>query len=406
MSEIASLFNTIYSSVSTPTEVQGRVADTEKKLLDIQVEKTSLQNQKAFQDAMMKIWGPTGYNPQAVDAAASGDVASQAKLKATMQVYGMYAPDKLPAIENAMTNSLKRSEDIAKERQRTVGNLFSAVQDADSYRAIFPEIVGLGGFQSLGLTGNWDVDQTRVRTLGRAGMTANQQSMLPLREMEQQSRLDRQAETERHNKEMEALRASSEETARSRIQALNDHWSKVEQQRREGQDIQANKALAQARGAASRVTDKDVADTLGYIKEDERFKGVSKKLLPQIARQITTMAHADVAASIKDLGDVPSAEAWMDSKDKAIEKLQKEGKLKSFTDTFLGIPVGRHVEYDPSGKPSVFEKPTPAGDSKVDASFKLTPDQSEKINRLAASPKNRGIPRDQLIKAAKEAGLL
>lgn len=397
---IQSLFDVIYSSTSTPLKAQEERMKLQVESLQAQNYSFQLGQERQFATAMQNILGP---GKTAADIAGGDDQASKSKFNQIMAVYAQYHPDKLPTLLNAYTMEQQRKETIETKKRQNVGALFGAVKNADDYKAIAPEILGMGGYKALGLTGNWEVDAPRVQTLGRAGMSAGQQATDAYRMMNEQRMAEADAERARHNQEMEDLRQRSEQSIEQQRKALQDHWTQVNERiqaagnARLGQ--QRDVGIARARQQVMKFNDKDVTDTAALIADDPRLKGMSRASVKPLARTVLQMARTEVANSIKELGDVPDADTYSAAIEHALNKLSEDGKLVKSTDTFLGFDIKSKVEFRPGGKGGA--APTPREEAKAEA---LSPAQTSYVDSVMKL--NPGYSREAIIQELKKRGKL
>lgn len=393
-----SLFDIIYSSTSTPIKVQEEAAKTQVELAQAQTLSFQLGQEKQFASAMQNILGP---GQTAADVVGQDDPQSRSKFNQIMAVYAQYHPDKLPTLMNAYTMEQKRKEDIANEHRRNVGSLFSAVNNAQDYQAITPEILGMGGYKALGLTGNWDLDSARVQALGRAGMSAGQQATDAYRWANQQRMADNDAERARHNQEMEALRVESQKSIEENRKAIQEHWIKQAERAQAAGDAksaqQKEMGIAKARASVLKFGDKEVAETAAMLADDPRLKGISKPALKPLARTVLQMARSEVASSIKELGDVPDSDTYSNAIEHALNKLSEDGKLVKSTDTFLGFDVKSKTEYRPGGHSA-------GSHSAQSTAQSLTPQQSSYVDEVMKL--NPGYSREAIISELKKKGKL
>lgn len=393
-----SLFDIIYSSTSTPLKAQEERMKLQVESLQAQNYAFQLGQERQFASEMQNILGPGN---TAADVIGGDDPKSKTKFNQIMAVYAQYHPDKLPTLLNAYTNEQQRKEAIETKHRQNVGALFGAVNDAEGYKAIAPEILAMGGYKALGLTGNWEIDSARVKTLGRAGMSAGQQATDAYRWANEERMAMADAERARHNQEIEDLRNRAEKSIEDQRKALQDHWTKV------GERIQAagearlgqqkELGIARARQQVLRYNEKDIADTAALIADDPRLKGLSKAALKPLARTVLQMARTEVASSIKELGDVPDADTYSTAIEHALNKLSEDGKLVKSTDTFLGFDVKSKTEFRPGGHP------TPA-QSKAVAPANLTPQQDAYVSEVMKL--NPGYSRETIIQELKKRGKL
>lgn len=395
-----SLFDIIYSSTSTPIKTQEEQARLRVENLQAQSYAFQLGQEQQFASAMQNILGPGN---TAADVIGQGDTQSKAKFNQIMAVYAQYHPDKLPTLLNAYTMEQQRKETIETKKRQNVGALFGAVKNATDYKAVAPEIMGLGGYKALGLTGNWEIDAPRVQTLGRAGMSAGQQATDAYRSLNEARMADADAERARHNEEMEKLRASSEASIQQQRTALQEHWSKVNERLQATGEAritqQRETGIARARQQVMKFNEKEVADTAAMIADDPRLKGLSRASLKPLARTVLQMARTEVANSIKELGDVPDADSYSAAIEHALNTLSEQGKLVKSTDTFLGFDIHSRTEFKPGGKGGA--APTPKESTQAAG---LTPSQSSYVESVMKL--NPGYSRDAIIQELKKRGKL
>lgn len=403
-----SLFDIINAASPTNPDVELKRAQTADIEMKTQTAKVALENQAAFQAAMAKIF-PTGPSNEMFDDAAAGRPQSQQRIQMLEALYAQYAPSHLPAIINAQEMAQQRQERVRSDQQKRMGAIFAGVKDANSYEAAMPDIMENGGLQRFGLTGNYAFDSARLELLGNAGMTAAQQSQ---RELAIIREADRVAQQEIRNKQREEniqYRQQIHQDLQTQRADVNRRIAAAEERRRDAEEEKNNRSIANIRNRVAVVT-KDNLDTAKlFLKKDERSKGMPDNMLNLMARDVAQMAKNDMARSITEVGSLPDEEQYSTLLDDAMKKLSSQGKFVREYNTFFDMKIGsgtpkykaeRGVDQE-QYKPAKVKPRAESG-----GGMSLTPEQASKVDAWMARPKNKGIPREEIIKQAVAAGLL
>lgn len=402
-----SLFDIINAAnPNNPDEVLKR-RQADEMQVKTQTAQVALQNQIAFQNAMAKVF-PTGPSNEIFDDAAEGNPRSQQQIQLLEALYAQYSPSHLPAIINAQELAQKRRADVKSETQKRMGSIFASVKDAATYEAAMPDIMENGGLRRFGLTGNYAVDSARIEVLGNAGMTAAQQSQRELAAIREADRVRQQQVRNEQRDANAAFRDQVHQDLQKQRQTVADNLARAEERRREAAEDKDNRALASIRNKVAYVTKDNIDTAKLFLKKDERSKGMPDNMLNVMARDIAQMAKNSMAKSITEVGSLPDEEQYSTLLDDAMKKLSAQGKFVREYSTFFdmkigsGEPkykVGRGVPQEEYVPPTRKPKAETGGTA-------LTPEQATKVDAWMARPKNKGIPREEIIKQAIAAGLL
>jgi len=402
-----SLFDIINAANPDNPDVVLKRRQAEELQVRTQTAQAALQNQAAFQQAMQKVF-PTGPSNEVFDEAADGNPRSQQQLEMLTALYAQYSPSHLPAIINAQELAQKRRADVKMENQKRIGAIFAGVKDAASYEAAMPDIMENGGLKRFGLTGNYAVDSARVELLGNAGMTAAQQSQRELAAIREADRVRQQGIRNEQRDNAEAYREQIHRDLQKQRADVAARMAAAEERRREAQEDKDNRALAAIRNRVAYVNKDNIDTAKLFLKKDERSRGMPDNMLNLMARDVAQMAKNSMAKSITEVGQLPDEEQYSTLLDDAMKKLSAQGKFVREYNTFFDMPIGsgtpkykagRGVQQEEYVPPERKQKPEAGGTS-------LTPEQASKVDAWMARPKNKGIPREEIIKQAMAAGLL
>lgn len=409
MAGIQSLFDVINAANPDNPEVVLKRRQAEESQVRTKTAQVALENQAAFQRAMSQLYPMGGPTNETFDAAASGDIPEQKRIQMLEALYAQYSPQHLPQLINARELSAERRVRAQGEQQKRMGAIFAAIKDAGDYEAAMPDIMENGGLQRFGLTGNFAVDSNRIEILGNAGMTAAQQSQRELAALREADRVRQQeARNAQRNANHDFQEQVHRDLQRQRAE-MNRRAAAAEERRREAQEDKDNKAIASARNSVAKVTKDNIDTALLFLKKDERSKGMPDNMLKLMARDVAQMAKNDMARSITEVGDLPSEDQYSTLMDEALKKLSAQGKFVREYNTFFGKTIGSGTPKYKAGRGVAQEEyvpPTRKPRADVEEGTALTPEQAAKVDAWMARPKNKGIPREEIIRQAMAAGLL
>lgn len=407
MAGIQSLFDVINAANPDNPEVVLKRRQAEESQVRTDTARQALENQAAFQRAMSQIFPMGGPTNETFDAAATGDAPEQKRIQMLEALVAQYNPQHLPGLINARELAAERRVRAQGEQQKRMGSIFAAVKDAASYEAAMPDIMENGGLQRFGLTGNYAVDSARIELLGNAGMTAAQQSQRELAAIREADRVKQQGT---RNEQRDAQRDFQEQVHRDLQKQRADMAARTaaaEERRREAEEDKDNRSIAAIRNRVAYVSKDNIDTAKLFLKKDERSRGMPDNMLNLMARDIAQMAKNDMARSITEVGQLPTEEQYSTLLDDAMTKLSKEGKFVKEYSTFFDMKIGSGTPKYKAGRGIAQEEYVPpTRKPKGETSTALTPEQASKVDAWMARPKNKGIPREEIIKQAIAAGLL
>lgn len=410
-----SLFDIAYRGYTAPLQADMLKQQVAEKKLTVQAGQMELQNTKAMNDELTKIWGP-GAGATATDAASNPTPDMTPKLQATAGLMFKTgnvkeASSLLTAVSMSQYRAMEAKKLMAqtqKEQAQAVGGIFGSIDSQEAYSAALPELQDKGvDIQRLGLTGDYQQDAPKLQQLARSTMTAAQQTTATDREQAaanlasyRDSRLTQldQGLSVQMQKLKQADRRITDNEFMQHHKISEDALKDSRAQ--EGLDMRKLGAGARTMANAVKVQPPELKAAQGVFATDDRTQAMPQQLRDTVAGMAAMRAKKKIAT---DLANQPAGVSYEpEDYDQALEEvmqdMDKEGVFKPSVAGTGGL-FGSDPQY--KHQAPVVKGPQAQGKTLPPAA---TANKYADLPSLQQAVKDKKISRDDAIALAKKQG--
>lgn len=340
------IYQAYVDAIKSQQEMQIQQQELQMNKIKTGFELMGLQQQLQERQIAAKIWG-NQKDPNAAQGAAGGaqpdanpstgqdpSLGMADKMDQMGQALARVNPQKAEAwftkastLRNQYYTRVKDSLAVNKQQADVIGSTFGTIDPNDQvgYTAKLQELSDRGvDIGKFGLSGNVQQDMPKLKSIAESTLSYNQKLEAQHRTATEQQSLLGYQETVRHHQADEGLKGAQLSVAQQSLvvrtewdKANLDFHARADARAQAGFDEKAPQALAKAQEHAGRVNSNDMKYTQSLVESDPTLGKLSDPEKKAAAAEIALAARGDMQRKVTKPGDLPTADDFMASAQKA-----------------------------------------------------------------------------------------